>query len=108
MATSLFTNVEGMQDNSANKFFDALAAGRPLALNYGGWQAELLDREPFGLRLPPKDIPAAAALLAQKLRDPKWLAEAGALAARLGRERYSADTAAKRLAEVLQRAAARS
>ncbi|RKH38436.1 glycosyltransferase WbuB [Corallococcus sicarius] len=108
MATSLFTDVEGMQDNSANKFFDALAAGRPLALNYGGWQAELMDREAFGLRLPPKDIPAAAGMLASRLRDPRWLAEAGALAARLGRERYSADIAAKRLSEVLQRAAARS
>jgi glycosyltransferase involved in cell wall biosynthesis len=108
LATSLFTDVPGMQDNSANKFFDALAAGRPLALNYGGWQAELLDHEPFGLRLPPKDVPASADLLARRLRDPKWLAEAGALAGRLGRERYSADTAAMRLSEVLQRAAARS
>ncbi|WP_367303579.1 glycosyltransferase family 4 protein [Corallococcus exiguus] len=108
IATSMFTDVPGMQDNSANKFFDALAAGRPLALNYGGWQAELLDREAFGLRLPPKDIPAAAAMLAKRLRDPRWLAEAGALAGKLGRERYSADIAAKRLSEVLQRAAARS
>ncbi|MCY1044679.1 glycosyltransferase family 4 protein [Corallococcus sp. bb12-1] len=106
IATSLFTDVDGMQDNSANKFFDALAAGRPLALNYGGWQAELLDQEPFGLRLPPRDVPAAADMLAKKLRDPKWLAQAGALAGRLGKERYSADTAAVRLAEVLQRAAA--
>ncbi|MFY0580962.1 glycosyltransferase [Cystobacter fuscus] len=29
LATSLFTDVPGMQDNSANKFFDALAASRP-------------------------------------------------------------------------------
>ncbi|RYZ43503.1 MAG: glycosyltransferase WbuB [Myxococcaceae bacterium] len=106
LATSLFTDVDGMQDNSANKFFDALAAGRPLALNYGGWQAEMLDQEPFGLRLPPRDLPAAAEMLAKKLRDPKWLKEAGELAGRLGRERYSADTAALRLSEVLQRAAA--
>lgn len=105
LAMSLFTDVPGIQDTSAHKFFDVLAAGRPLALNYGGWQAELMDREPFGLRLPPKDIPAAARMLARRLRDPKWLAEAGALASRLGRERYSADTAAQRLAEVLQRAA---
>jgi glycosyltransferase involved in cell wall biosynthesis len=105
VATSLFTDVPGMQDNSANKFFDALAAGRPLALNYGGWQAELLEREGFGLFLPPKDIAAAGALLASRVRDPQWLAEAGARAGRLGRERFSADSAARRLAEVLQRAA---
>ncbi len=108
MATSLFTDVQGMQDNSANKFFDALAAGRPLALNYGGWQAELLEREQFGLRLPPKDVAAAGALLASRLRDPQWLAAAGARAGRLGQERFSADAAASQLAEVLQRAVGRA
>jgi glycosyltransferase involved in cell wall biosynthesis len=104
IATSLFTDVPGMQDNSANKFFDALAASRPLALNYGGWQAELLEREQFGLNLPPKDAVAGSALLASRLRNSQWLAEAGARAGRLGRERFSADSAAHRLAEVLQRA----
>jgi glycosyltransferase involved in cell wall biosynthesis len=108
LATSLFTDVPGMQDNSANKFFDALAAGRPLALNYGGWQAELLEREQFGLYLPPKDVAAAGALLASRVRDPRWLAEAGTRAGRLGRERFSADSAALRLAEVLQRAVGRA
>lgn len=104
LATSLFTDVPGMQDNSANKFFDALAAGRPLALNYGGWQAELLEQEQFGLCLPPRDAAAAGAMLASRLRDTRWLAEAGARAARLGKERFSADAAARKLAEVLQRA----
>ena len=104
LATSLVTDVPCMQDNSANKVFDALAAGRPLALNYGGWQAELLEREQFGLRLPARDAVAAAAMLASKLRDSQWLAEAGARAARVGREHFSADSAAHRLAEVLQRA----
>jgi glycosyltransferase involved in cell wall biosynthesis len=104
IATSCFTDVPGMQDNSANKFFDALAAGRPIALNYGGWQAELIEQEQFGLCLPPKDVAAAAEMLANRVRDPKWLAEAGARAGRLGVERFSADAAARRLAEVLQRA----
>lgn len=108
LATSLFTDVPGMQDNSANKFFDALAAGRPLALNYGGWQAELLEREQFGVCLPPKDAAAAGALLAGKLRDARWLAEAGARAGQIGRERFSADTAARKLAEVLERAVGRA
>lgn len=108
IATSLFTAVPGMQDNSANKFFDALAAGRPLALNYGGWQAELLEREQFGLCLPPNDAAAAADLLASRSRDSQWLAEAGARAGQLGRERFSADTAARKLAEVLQRVVGRA
>jgi glycosyltransferase involved in cell wall biosynthesis len=102
IATTLVKDLPCMRDNSANKFFDALAASRPLAINYGGWHAELVEREQFGVCLPPDDIPAAGALLASKLRDPRWLAEAGERAGRLGRERFSADAAARQLSEVLQ------
>jgi glycosyltransferase involved in cell wall biosynthesis len=49
VAASVFAPLRGMEDNSANKFFDALAAGRPVVLNYGGWQAELV-REQTGER----------------------------------------------------------
>lgn len=103
VASSLVIDEPCMVDNSANKFFDALAAGRPLAINHGGWQADLIEREQFGLVLPPKDVPAAAQMLASRLRDSQWLALAGARAARVGRELFSADSAARRLAEVLQR-----
>jgi glycosyltransferase involved in cell wall biosynthesis len=108
LATSLVTDLPCMRDNSANKFFDALAASRPLALNYGGWHAELVEREQLGLCLPPRDIAAAGALLAGRLRDTRWLAEAGARAGRLGRERFSADAAALQLAGVLQGAVGRA
>ncbi|MFL5350079.1 MAG: glycosyltransferase family 4 protein [Hyalangium sp.] len=104
IATSFVTDVPCLQDNSANKFFDALAAGRPIAINHGGWQAELIEREQFGLVLPNRSVAEAAELLSSRLRDPQWLAEAGARAARIGREHFSADTAARRLAGVLQRA----
>jgi glycosyltransferase involved in cell wall biosynthesis len=105
LATSLFSAVPGLQDNSANKFFDALAAGRPVALNYGGWQAELLEAEGLGLLLPPGDPEAGAREVARRVRDVQWLAGTGARAARVGDERFSADAAAHRLAEVLTRAA---
>lgn len=104
IATCIFTDMPCLQDCSANKFFDALAAGRPLALNIGGWQMELAEREQIGLYLPPGDVAAAASLLANKVRDSSWLAEAGARAAQIGMEHFSADSAAHKLAEVLQRA----
>ena len=37
-----------LQDNSANKFFDYLAAGKPIILNYLGWQNEVLRRHNAG------------------------------------------------------------
>ena len=38
-----------MQFNSANKFFDYLACGLPVLLNYGGWQREVLNKHNAGL-----------------------------------------------------------
>jgi glycosyltransferase involved in cell wall biosynthesis len=38
-----------LEANSANKFFDTLAAGLPVVLNYQGWQAEVLRQTQSGL-----------------------------------------------------------
>ena len=43
------TNVPVLQDNSANKFFDYLSAGKPVLINYGGWQREVLESAGAGL-----------------------------------------------------------
>lgn len=40
-------------NNSANKFFDTLAAGKPVLINHKGWQAELIEAENIGYVLPP-------------------------------------------------------
>src|SRR5699024_7667649 len=37
-----------LEDNSANKFFDFLAAGLPILTNYGGWQKEILEGKKVG------------------------------------------------------------
>ncbi|NCC35959.1 MAG: glycosyltransferase WbuB, partial [Chloroflexia bacterium] len=63
VAMSLFIDLPAMWSNSANKFFDALAAGRPVAINYRGWQADLLEQTGAGIVLPPND----AALAVQQL-----------------------------------------
>lgn len=33
-----------LEDNSANKFFDFLAAGLPVLINYEGWQKEVIEK----------------------------------------------------------------
>ena len=59
VATSLFRPIPEMEANSANKFFDALAAARPVAINYGGWHRELLAGSGAGIAL--ATAPRAAA-----------------------------------------------
>ncbi len=101
LATSVFVDLREMWNNSANKFFDALASGTPVAINYGGWQQEILEETGAGLILDPHDLDAAAGLLAEKLRDKKWLVEAGRAAGQLARERFDRNMLAKKLERVL-------
>jgi hypothetical protein len=70
-AFSTFLDLPALRDNSANKFFDALAAGRPVFLNHGGWLADLTRERDCGLVLE-RDPARAAERLAAKLDDPVW------------------------------------
>lgn len=104
---SLFLPLPAMEANSANKFFDTLAAGRPVIVNYGGWQADLITKHEVGLRLPPKDVSAAAAMLTDFLADPDLLAAAGRRARALGEAEFGRDEISDRVLAALLRAAER-
>ncbi len=102
IATSLFLDIPQMGVNSANKFFDALAARRPVAVNHHGWIADLIRQADCGLVLDPTDLLASAERLLRAVRNRRWLAAAGAAAGRLGRERFDRDRLAAQLAAVIE------
>ncbi len=41
-------NFSIIEHNSANKFFDSLSAGKPVLLNYSGWQRKILEENEAG------------------------------------------------------------
>lgn len=90
LITSLFVDVAEMQNNSANKFFDGLAAGKPVAINYGGWQAELIKEYQLGLVLS-RDLDRAALDLTEFLSSPMRMEAAGKSALDLARTRFCRD-----------------
>jgi glycosyltransferase involved in cell wall biosynthesis len=90
-----------ISDNSANKFFDSLAAGRSIAINYGGWQAELLSSTRAGVVLDPVDIETAAAMLKEKLDDETWLQETRRAARILAEEKFDREKLARKLCEAI-------
>jgi glycosyltransferase involved in cell wall biosynthesis len=92
VAASVFAPLPGMADNSANKFFDALAAGRPVLLNYGGWQADLVREHDAGLVLDRDDLEGSARALVALLRNRDGLAAAGKAARGLAEQQFSRDT----------------
>jgi len=105
VATSLFIPLEQMWINSANKFFDALAAGRPIAIDYGGWHRNLLEESGAGIAMAPGDAAKGAEKLAAFVTDPDRLARARAASRSLARERFDRDVLGARFADVLERAA---
>ncbi len=105
IATSFTMDIPELWANSANKVFDTFAAGKPLAINYGGWQADLLKNTGAGLALDPFDADGAARAIVRAVRDPRWLREAAAASATLARERFSRNKLASDLEQVLVAAA---
>ena len=75
ITTSFFINLPEMEHNSANKFFDGLAAGKPIMINYGGWQAELLKESKAGFIIPKNDPFQSACLLNQIINNKKKLSQ---------------------------------
>ncbi|MGC5077825.1 glycosyltransferase family 4 protein [Agrococcus sp. DT81.2] len=102
LCTSLFMPLPEMEANSANKFFDALAAGRPVAVNYGGWQAELIKQENAGIALDPSNPRLAAEALHTLVSDGPELQRMGQNAHALARSNFSLDVLGPRFAEVLE------
>lgn len=101
VATSLFVPLKPMWNNSANKFFDALAAGKPIAINYGGWQADLLKASGAGIVLQQDDPIEGARQLAALVQDKALLQTASEAARQLARTRFDRDMMASRLEAIL-------
>lgn len=52
MGSSFVIDIPALWANSANKFFDTLAAGKPILINHEGWQGETIRQNNIGKVLP--------------------------------------------------------
>mgnify|MGYP001177548273 CR=1 FL=1 len=102
ICTSLFINIPEMEKNSANKFFDSLAAKKPVLINYSGWQRQLIKQNNIGLFVPPKDPAEASRRLINALDSPELIKDMGVRAGKIGQERFSMKTLSGRALEVLE------
>jgi len=100
IAVSLFINLKEMWNNSANKFFDALAAGRPVMINYDGWQADILRKTGAGIVVPPDEPQEAARILHAFLTDSKRMHKARLAARQLAENDFNRDKLFEKLHKV--------
>lgn len=103
MTLALFTGPEVVwRDAVQNKFFDSLAAGKPIANNFRGWQSILAEESGAGLIISPTDIDKAASDILRALRNSNWMAQAGKSARSLAKNRFDRDLLAANLLGVLE------
>ena len=88
--------------NSANKFFDGLAAGKPIFLNHGGWMEDLIIKNNCGLCMHGKKIELVAKELDSAISDKTWLKLTGLASKKLARNFFDCDVHAQQLEEVLK------
>lgn len=89
------------KDAVQNKFFDALAAGKPIACNFSGFQSELAVQHNVGLIVDSDNPERAAIELHEKLTDAAWLAGVKERAKKLAEGQFNRNLLAKKLEAVL-------
>ena len=103
MTIALFTGPSIVwRDAVQNKFFDSLAAGKPVASNFSGWQSQLAVAAGAGMILSADSVETAARDIVRALRDRHWLDETGRAARRLAASRFDRDALAADLARVFE------
>jgi glycosyltransferase involved in cell wall biosynthesis len=90
------------EENSANKFFDYLASGTPVVLNYGGWQSEILAKGNAGMAAPPNDPERLAAIIRELADTPDRVKEMGQNARNIAEECFSREILLARYVETIE------
>src|SRR5260370_22412977 len=91
---------------SPNKFFDYLASGLPVLVNYPGWMAEMVAAQRVGEVVPPHDAVAFADALMRMADSRAATAEMGPRGRNFGQREFLQATLAQRCVSVMESAAA--
>jgi len=103
LTIALFTGPQIVwRDAVQNKFFDSLAAGKPIVNNFSGWQSQVASEAGAGMIVSATDFDAAARDIVRALRDRAWLESASDAARALARARFDRDKLGAELADVLE------
>jgi glycosyltransferase involved in cell wall biosynthesis len=92
---------------SPNKFFDYLASGLPVLVNYPGWMAEMVTAQGAGVVVPPQDPHAFADALVRMADARDATAEMGPRGRNFARREFLRTTLAQRCVAVMESAATR-
>lgn len=96
VGSSFVIDIPALWDNSANKFFDTLAARKPIVINHKGWQADTIKQHNIGYVLPLEVTPNSAKEFVGYMNNVELLDRQGSNGFRLAKEEYSLEVALDR------------
>jgi glycosyltransferase involved in cell wall biosynthesis len=102
---TLFAPYKVLEQNSPNKFFDGLAAAKPVVVNVDGWLRGIVEDNEAGLYVPAGDGDALADALVELARDPERRARMGANGRSVAERDFARDLLADRVADLLEEVA---
>src|SRR5690554_5938133 len=103
MGSSFVIDIPELWRNSANKFFDTLAAGKPILINHEGWQAETIKTRNVGYVLPFDITEEVAEGFVQYTKNEILVTEQKKLALKLAKEKYSLEVATQNYLKVFNK-----
>lgn len=105
VASSFVANIPELWANSANKFFDTLAAGKPIIINHEGWQAEEIRKYNIGFILDSNEdnLQRTAEKFVRYLNNRSLLSLQGQNAYNLAKEKYSLTVALSNYEKILEK-----
>jgi glycosyltransferase involved in cell wall biosynthesis len=102
---TIFAPYPVLETNSPNKFFDSLAAGKPVVVNLDGWLRRLVEENDAGVWVPAGNAEGLAGALSSLAANPDRVEAMGRNARALAEREFGRDEMADRLAQTLEEAA---
>lgn len=102
VGSSFVIDIPALWDNSANKFFDTLAAGKPMVINHEGWQADTIREYNCGYVLPPKVNDEAAKKFVEYMNDKDLHEKQRLNSLKLAKENFSLECAVDKYMKIFE------
>ncbi len=103
MGSSFVIDIKELWANSANKFFDTLAAGKPILINHEGWQAETIRNRKVGFVLSFNITDEVAKDFVDYTKNETLIKLNQEMALKLAKEKYSLEIATKKYLKVFNK-----
>ena len=96
MGSSFVLNIKELWANSANKFFDTLASGKPILINHEGWQKNEIREENIGYVLPAEIKDEDVRKFSNYSKNTSLIAKQRENALNIAKMKYATDIAVKK------------